>query len=121
MLPFCVVSSPALGVNSADPPYSLLCGVQELVLAAAAVADPDAHVRPQTADCVDIAALQLGDLHRVYVLHPLGVDLKGGDSRCRSVSCLIWKCGNALQTPAPMPARVCLPVGAWVCLCLRSW
>lgn len=59
--------------------YSLLRGVQELVLAAAAVADPDAHVRPQAADGIDVALLQLGDLHRVYVLQPLGVDLKGRD------------------------------------------
>lgn len=60
--------------------YSLLCGVQELVLAAAAVADPNAHVRPQAADRIDVALLQLGDLHRVYVPHPLGVDLKGRDA-----------------------------------------
>lgn len=57
--------------------YSLLRGVQELVLAAAAVADADAHVRPQAADGIHVALLQLGDLHRVYVLQPLGVDLKG--------------------------------------------
>lgn len=56
--------------------YSLFCGVQELVLAAAAVTDPDAQVSPEAADRVDIAPLQLGDLHRVYILQPLGVDLK---------------------------------------------
>lgn len=65
--------------------YSLLCGVQELVLAATAVTDPDAHVCPEAADCVNIAPFQLGDLHCVYVLQPLGIDLK------RQHNLLSWK------------------------------
>lgn len=93
--------------------YSLLRGVQELVLAAAAVADPDAHVRPQAADRVDVAVLQLSDLHRVYVLHPLGIGLKGGDRR-------VIGCGSflinmemlKLQPPALTPAHVRLLAGA---------
>lgn len=51
-----------------DCDYSLLCGVQELVLAASAVTDPDAKVCPEPADSIDITPLQLGDLHCVYIL-----------------------------------------------------
>lgn len=58
------------------PVYSLLCGVQELVLAAAAVTHSDAHVCPETTDGVHVAPLQLGDPHRVHLLQPLGIDLK---------------------------------------------
>lgn len=115
------------------PAYSLLCGVQELVLAAAAVAAPDARIRPQAADGVDVAMLQLSDLHRVDVLYPLGVGLEGGERRvigCGFVSWLTLKCRKPLQPPAPTPAHVCLLAGAWVfvrrlpadaCLCSTSF
>lgn len=55
--------------------YSLLRGVQELVLAAPAVTDPEARICPEAADCVHVASLQLVDVHCVDVLQPLGVDL----------------------------------------------
>lgn len=95
------------------PANSLLRGIQELVLAPAAVADPNAHVRPQTADGLHVATLQLSDLHRVYVLHPLGVDLKGGDRRvigCGSASCVNIQKWEA-QPAAPAAADVCLLAG----------
>lgn len=56
--------------------YSLLSGVQELVLAATAVTHPDSHVSPETADCVNVAPLQLSDVHCVHVLQPFCIDLK---------------------------------------------
>lgn len=56
--------------------YSLFCGVQELILAATAVTDPDTRVCPEPADGINIAPLQLGDMHRVYVLQPLSKYLK---------------------------------------------
>ncbi|TNN59656.1 hypothetical protein EYF80_030142 [Liparis tanakae] len=59
--------------------YSLLRGVQELVLAAPAVTDPEARIRPEAADCVHVASLQLVDVHCVDVLQPLGVDLEDGE------------------------------------------
>lgn len=58
------------------PRYSLLSGVQELVLAATAVTHPDPHVGPETADCVNVAPLQLSDVHRVHILQPFCIDLK---------------------------------------------
>lgn len=60
--------------------YSLLCGIQELVLAAAGITEPDAHVCPEATDCVDVALLQLGDQHCVDILQPLGVDLKDSET-----------------------------------------
>lgn len=59
--------------------YSLLRGVQELVLAAPAVTDPEARICPEAADCVHVASLQLVDVHCVDVLQPLGVDLEDGE------------------------------------------
>lgn len=59
--------------------YSLFCGVQELILAATAITDPDARVCPEAADCVNVAPLQLVDLHCVHILQPLGVDLKDSE------------------------------------------
>ena len=55
----------------------LLCGVQELVLAAAPVAGPEAGVGPEVSDGVHVAPVQLCDLHRVHVLDPLGIHLRG--------------------------------------------
>lgn len=56
--------------------YSLFCGVQELIFAAAAVTDSDTRVCPEPADGIDIASLQLGDMHCVNVLQPLSKYLK---------------------------------------------
>lgn len=56
--------------------YSLLRGVQELVLAAAAVTDPYPWVSPEAADGVDVPPLQPCDLHCVHILQQLGVHLK---------------------------------------------
>lgn len=71
--------------------YSLLCGVQQLVLAAAAVTDTDAGVCPQAADCLYVTSLQLGDLHRVYFLQPFGKHLKDSKKpRCHDHGEL-WK------------------------------
>lgn len=61
--------------------YSLLCGVQELILAAAAVTDPDARVCPETADCINIALFQMGDLHCVHFLQLPSIMLKDSE-RC---------------------------------------
>lgn len=58
--------------------HSLLRGVQELVLAASAVADPNARVGPEAADGVHVISLQCGDMQRVDVLHLTGVELRDG-------------------------------------------
>lgn len=60
--------------------YSLFCGVQELVFAATAITSPDAPVCPEPADCINEAPLQMGDLHCVHILQPLGIDLKSSKS-----------------------------------------
>ena len=54
----------------------LLCGIQELVLAAAPVAGPDAGVGPKVSDGVYVTPIQLGDLHRVHILDPLSIHLR---------------------------------------------
>lgn len=54
--------------------YSLLSGVQQLVFAAPAVTRPDTRVGPESADCIDL--LQVGHMHRVYILQPPSEDLR---------------------------------------------
>lgn len=50
-----------------------------MIFTATAVTDPDSHVCPEAANCVNVAPLQLDDLHCVYIPQPLGVDLKDSE------------------------------------------